>query len=320
MASRSRNSQGNRSYIQGAFGTKSSDEIAELLAPKSPNSSHGNKSRYIPIYDSQSSRPRMSSAITPNTRNRPVYETIQKRDAHDNFNSTPPYPYNNEMGPEATYAVQANPSTPIDTFTWESNSAQLPSQSLTTAPETSISSTYAHQSLEQKKYKHQESYTADDFLSTSSSPPTASTPIQSPFRDSQLSSLSLEIAHNFGNTPKPQQHIVTAIPLVKEKPAGARTRKLTDPSTRPGVIASSSWNVDVVSTSQRPSVHLISAFDPTGRYGPDPSTTLAVPTNKKKLERRDEYGRLLPDPGTRAVESTRYFDTACDNGGKGKRP
>jgi hypothetical protein len=280
MKSRIDDRQGNQSYIQGAFGGKNSEEIAQLFAPKSIASSRGNMSLIIPSRDYQPRRPTMSSAIIPTAYERSTYESEPDLDTGGELESG----YNDEFysvnpglshsGTELGYAVQGIPAASTDSFEGEAK-------------------TLAKAKSSQQAYrKRNVSYTADDFVSPSSSPPIASTPTQSSLQDSRPLASSTENFHSLENTPGFQQASSSKPPENKRKLPGLLRRKLANSSAQRKAETSSSLSDNTVSSAT--GLPVASALDIARNLLSTSNTGSVVPPNTKNPERRDEYGHVLP--------------------------
>jgi hypothetical protein len=284
MVSRDDGNKGNSSYLQDAFGNKTSAEIAQLFSSGNSTSRGGSS-----IYDSHPRRPAMSSAITPHAYDRPFYETTQELDARrdvepgcsEGLDYVVPRPYNERMSPELDEDVQASAS----------------------------ASTDAVANLQSKAYKRRESYAADDFISTLGSPPMSSTPMPSPGRDIHQASSSFEVIQDSENIARPLSPHVTSPPAKKRKLAGVRRRKHADLQAPERADASSSKPEEISSSIQRPGGPSSWAVG-SEQLVQDQIATQALSKNHTRPEKRDEYGRLLPDPETYAVGGTKFIDTA----------
>ncbi|EHL02613.1 hypothetical protein M7I_1407 [Glarea lozoyensis 74030] len=163
--------------------------------------------------------------------------------------------------------------------------------------------------LQSKAYERRKSYAADDFISTMGSPPMASTPMPSPGRGNAQASSSFEVIQDSDNIVRPPSSHITSPSVKRRKLAGMRRRKNADLKASERADVPSSKPEQISLSFQRP-VEQSSWEVGSEQLARDTDATAALSENQKKPERRDEYGRPLPDPDTYAVGATKFIDTS----------
>ena len=215
--------RGNSSYIQDAFGNKTSEEIAQLFAANRKTTvSHS----VIPYHEVRHRKPMMSSAITPYSQDQSFYET--RPDLADDyepypvqnpgFDSTASQPYYEDNPAESNYAV---PSDLQHTMEQEIQDGNLSDELVSSENMTE---------LQHQGHKRQYLDITDDLISNSGSAPLASTPRQSPMRDLEPSSASLEVLQSVENVEDAEAPDEAEPPKKKKKLPGMKRRMMAGSS------------------------------------------------------------------------------------------